>query len=705
MIKKTHLALILFLSACQASTSQSLNGFTVKSSEESAVKISTPQVRPSGSPDSSFTIPGPPTASGEPFRTQANEVQVDQKPKFDGVIPTENPNDVIPGSITVIYRNANQFRVDKETKTISSISTADAKEVNHILKPHELIALNDLAYPDITEEQLEQDVRLVSEKFGIEAPDRRSIHTYQFSADVDTKQLAAQLRALSFVRTAYMTPRINLSASVTQLSSHSLTSTLSPPSETAFSSPESGWWWFNRHKVFHGWNYYASTSMPIIAVVDSGFDNRSGSADVPNYLSGLSIKYDPFASPVWELGSDVFEYATDNPQETVSHGSFVASIAASPKDNGAGFAGIAPGASIRPYKLIQYCHTSPCNPSTHPDNYTYHRNAIGHGIFQASYSDADVINVSMHVGWGKPLIADPAINNEILVAAVVQEKLVVITAGNSSVNIDATNEDTLHPNYPFLPNDDTCIVVGGSESDTAIHSKAWSGSNFGYRVDLSAAAHSITASSYNTNTSGTSTLFQGSGTSYAAPMVAATVGMMKKIAETQSNYLTPAQLKDLVIHGATPRRFSAAGSGSDPETAFLGKGLGLTGVNIDSMVGIRDLNVLNALALAKNSSNYQILTRTHNIDDYTWMAFNYDWSTYYQKAFGEDTIYGVSGLSSGDVVNFSTYNVSGSYALGYQVYRNSYVAADLMGGVAYITGVMNNASFPSGWYGGAYYTY
>lgn len=565
-----------------------------------------------------------------------------------------------------------------------------------------------MAFPGIPDEILNEDVELIRNRYGVEAPHRKSIHVYQFSNKVNTKEIAEKFRQLPYVVNAYMTPILKFGASANLLSSTNLSSSISPApvNDTEFSNPESDWWWFNRQKVFHGWNYYGSTTMPKIAIVDSGFDNRIGAPDKPNYQGGTSIKFDPTCPKPgcpdpWIVGSDVFEYTTDNPYIPYSHGAMVASIAASPKDNNLGFAGIAAGATILPYKTVSYQDVG--------GNYYLHENAIANAIFQSSFSDADVINISIEVGSGfqGPVIRSPVLYNEVL-AALSRGKAVVIIAGNSGVDIDYSYLGT-PSNLP--PCD--CIIVGGTEEDpnATYHSKAWLGSNFGERIDISAGAVDIIGSTF-TVSSGSTLLKQDTGTSFSAPMVSAAVGMMKQIALANGHNLSPSELKQLVLRSATLSRYSTKsppGGIYSAETQFLGMGLepgtDIITDNWTTMVGIRELNLYNALVLSKNSNQYPAMVRVHNVDDFVWMAFNWNWGAYYQSQFGDDKIYGITGINSGDILSFSTYNSSGSYAYGYQVYKGAQPVFDNMGGVAYVTGVQGNNSFPAGWYQTQGYTY
>lgn len=723
MKKYLHVALsTLLVSACSNPTTTSdSSSFSIQAKNTDNSK---PSTVPSNRPSEIEKPPLSPPKSGEIIKR--TDTVPEDKPRFD-MVPTHDPKDALPGSITVLYKNAYQMRVDKSAQRLSSGQQSAQREINELLERHNVKMVSDLAYPGVSDAQLDRDVQAVYDKYGVEAPHRKSIHVYQFSKDVDTKKLAENLRKLPYVVTAYMTPQFDFAATVTQLSHTNLTSSLSAPgNDDRFDDyPQSDWWWFNRHKVFHGWGYYdlINTPMPKIAIIDSGFDTRNGAPDKPNYQGGTSIKFDATCPrdsdhprgeclDPWIVGSNVFELPDDNPRPSnpspsplnyYSHGALVASIAASPQDNEVGYAGVAPGATIIPYKIVSYEDLGV---------YYLHENAIANAIFQSSFSDADVISLSMAIvapgsGSDAPIIRSPAVYNEVLTASV-SGKSVVIAAGNSGVNIDNSNLGPTSP-LPYCE----CIIVGASEDDpdnAPFHSKAWLDSNFGQKVDISAAGANVRGSTFWVRT-GDANYYQSSGTSLSVPMVSAAVGMMRKIAQANGGNLTPLGLKNLVIHSSTSSRFSTKVPGGVyfPETKFLGKGL--SGVdwittNSSSMVGIRELNLYNALVMAKNSHQYQAMARVHNVDDFIWMSINWDWSNYYQSQFGDDRIYGINGVFDNDVVSFSTYNASVSaYAYGYQVYKGSQPVFDYMGGVAYVTGIQENSNFPVGWHQTTGYSY
>lgn len=257
-------------------------------------------------------------------------------------------------------------------------------------------------------------------------------------------------------------------------------------------------------------------------------------------------------------------------------------------------------------------------------------------------------------------------------------KPVVLAAGNSNLEINTNNTSY-------------AIVVGGSmRSSTTGRYIKWddsisTGSNY-YNpfssdpksniIDLAASAKSILYYAEDGTTR------PATGTSFAAPMVAATIGMMRKINPS----ITFDQLRSLITYSATIEK-SIDGYGGT-SSLFLGRDLESSSVNPGKVAGIRNLNVLNALVMAKNLPNYQVLARLHNIDDNLYLGNSIDLSYFGQtnvENYGSDKIFGIDGLSYGNYVNFSEYNSSGGCAFGYQIYRNQYVF-DKIGGVSGISG-------------------
>lgn len=658
-------------------------------------------VHPSAYPNGAKKIESKPDQQQIVKAIQTSLSEKIEKPRFD-FVPTENPEDAIPGSITIIYKNASKMRVNKKKSSVDSINPSEKERLDNELAGLTFLHVNDYSPPGVSEEDLQRDMERVSQKYEVEIPHRKSIHVYQFANDTNTKDIAQKLRKLPFVVTAYMTPKIEPGAYGELLSEHDIGSSETNPSDATFSALEINWWWFNRQKVFHAWKYLdqqvslgkLSYSQPRIAVVDTGFDISPLALDSPNYASGESVKYDPFSPSPWTIGTNVQQLLSDHPGVNYSHGTMVASVAASPKNTPglvSNLAGIAPQSTIIPYKLVSFC----TNPSGGCTKTAIHEQTIAHAIFRASYSNADVINVSMQTAK-RPISHTPAILNEILSAADNRQKVVVIIAGNGGVDLDT---NLIASGQIPIQGYCNCVVVGGSERESAYHAKAWTGSSYN-RVHVAAGASQIRGATFNPST-GIRSLRLDDGTSYAAPQVAATIGLMKKVAEGVGNSslaLDPEKLRNLVTYSATASRYSANASGTSTtsETKYLGEDLQYYGKNDYKMVGMRELNVYNAVVMAQFSNQYSAIARMHNIDDVAWLGFNGSWTDpTLQKSFGKDTIFGIKNIYSGNTINFATYNFGTSpnaISHGYQIYKNGENVYDWLGGVVYITGAQNNAN-------------
>lgn len=151
MFKKVSLPLLMLtLYGCQSTSTPSVeNDFSSKT-----LVPQTPQA--SASPDISVKVEGKLNDKGTPFSPREEE---DLKPIFDNAIPTKDPKQAIPGAITVIYKNAHEIRVDKNKQIIQALNDKDVAEIQKIFSDYDLISIDDLAYPGITPQQLEEDVR------------------------------------------------------------------------------------------------------------------------------------------------------------------------------------------------------------------------------------------------------------------------------------------------------------------------------------------------------------------------------------------------------------------------------------------------------------------------------------------------------------------------------------------------------------------
>lgn len=272
----------------------------------------------------------------------------------------------------------------------------------------------------------------------------------------------------------------------------------------------------------------------------------------------------------------------------------------------------------------------------------------------ANNNFVDVINLSSSTNPGaigtipsgtRPNIGTASLRLEIM-NAVSLNKIVVTTAGDDEKNLDQYNTQSL----PGV------IVVGGSENDaTTNRSVAWrtsslgnssisdsNGSCYGIIVDMIAGARfSAYSGGYGTQVK----------TSISAPIVSVAAGMVKSFAANQSNIsLTPDQVKSILIGTATLGG-DTPGAGPTKSTRYFGKDLNKPSINVNGQSNIRDLNLFNALIVAKNVSKYDAITRTFNGDDYLYPYYGgnsnnaYGWEPY-----KNDTFYGLSGLGTNSMI-------------------------------------------------------
>lgn len=684
--KKTLVALVVTV------LSVSCSNQTQKADNYFVTKAVTPNlsIQPSSPPDPNFKLPVP-LSNLKPPAIEKGKIN-DDKPNFD-VLPSYDL-EAIDGAITVIYKNSHKIRIDKVSKKLKSKIGNDISSLDTLLGNNGLIDMDDMGSDYNTENEMDKMQSDFQKERGVDIPHMKSIHYYRFAKGTDTKQLCSELMKSPFVRLAYPTPVTVTTASTTMIGNN-VGSNPSPPSDPFFSYPENtDWNWFNKHKVFKAWNEFGSTPLPNIAVIDFGFNPNSNEINFGNgYKIVDGVLTNSVAMGNCPSNACVQELPTDDGGTTFSHGSMVSSVLAGKKNNGVALCGIIPNAKITPIKIVRTSNTA-INP-------------MAKAIEVArNDSNVDVINISQATKYyysgnnfiHVPLSATPDFNTQISYA-VAQGKPVVITSGNNEVN------PTLPPYNQIIPTTDA-IVVGGSEpSSISDKQKAWttddgsllkganynsSGQNF---VDITASAYKIQATAYH-KVAGVDTTTQATGTSFSAPMVAATLGMMKKI----NSSLTAKQLKDIIIFSSNVYKYDDGYNGL-PSTKFMGKDLFSSSVNNGSVAGIRDLNAYNAVVIAKNINSYSAITRNYNIDDYVVSINSLSSSTFPYPGdtidtYGTDFIYGVNSINFGSYFNFAEYNSSGGCAYGYQVYIkkpnvNIINFFDKLGGVSGVSGSPN----------------
>lgn len=217
---------------------------------------------------------------------------------------------------------------------------------------------------------------------------------------------------------------------------------------------------------------YAGKNKVTIAVVDGGVDYKH-----PDLKANLLKPYNaanPARNPVRDL-----------------HGTHVAGIIASTKDNGLGGYGVFPNANILPVDVF--------NGSMGANDFT-----IAEGITYSVDQGADVINLSLGGFMPSPVVEEAiqyAINSGVVVVA---------AAGNA-----ATDQYSYPAAYPGV------ISVGNINGAKTLSDS----SNYGSSIDVVAPGENIYSTSYDAEAG--SKFERLTGTSMASPMVAAAAGLLK----------------------------------------------------------------------------------------------------------------------------------------------------------------------------------
>jgi hypothetical protein len=666
-----------------------------------------------------FTVVNP-----EPFATPLS-------PSFD-IIPNENL-ETVPGVVNVIYRNSNEIRIPRndfrvqstENKekdednnnghgndpdkcdpgnpgnskpecdrysnnsnktTIKSVNPEDAKALNKILKKYHIISASDLTLPGETVASINEQQVKVSQLVNGEVPNRLSLHFYRFPDREDTKALAEELRKLPFVRTAYRGLKALPSGNF-ELRGKSTVQDVAykgawyegiplpipgnwswhpsdnpHPDDEGFKNEASDWWHYNRIKAFQGWDVYAhhfgfnkiddpNLPKPTIAVIDTGFDITGD--DIPDYEGGVLMADNSLGIPdIYTVLSGKITM-NDLRETTHHHGSVVANIIASPVNNGKGFCGIIPGAKIVPIKL-DYSNGRDIPEKVAKAIFYISEN---YGVIDFNnQAGVHAINISID-----RLTDDPIVGAAIIYTTYLANIPVVLGAGNDVVPFEKDNKPTSCTLFPDCINYGQ-IVVGGSDKD----GKQWIttdtfGSNFGKGIDLAAPAEEI----YNIN----------SGTSFAAPQVTSTIAMMAKMNPSrfaQVNYVL--NLKNMLILSS-----SVGVTDISPKfgEVYLGKDLENSAKNNGNIIKMRELNVYNALILARYLNANPYMIRIFNTEGHTKAVLNRDFSITPFAVVGEendefwshdDTLPPQTSFTFlTNINNFSNESKTGTY--GYQFYN------------------------------------
>lgn len=254
----------------------------------------------------------------------------------------------------------------------------------------------------------------------------------------------------------------------------------------------------NNIQVFDAWDVTTGDDDITIGIIDTGIDldhedlaekiwiNEADPIDgIDNDENGYIDDY---------YGYDFADDDNDPDADESVHGVRVAGIAGAATNNDIGISGIGYNTKIAALKGFK---TS---------------NGLSGGLFDAilyaANNEIDILNLS----WGS--IRRPLQSEQDIIDYAVLEKNVVIVAAAGNDGGKPTEESKFYPaSYEHV------LSVAGSTSTD----EKWTGSSFNFQVDITAPGAAIVSTNNNDgyNTSG------GYGTSFAAPMVAATAALVK----------------------------------------------------------------------------------------------------------------------------------------------------------------------------------
>ncbi|OGY90220.1 MAG: hypothetical protein A3B30_02670 [Candidatus Komeilibacteria bacterium RIFCSPLOWO2_01_FULL_52_15] len=335
-------------------------------------------------------------------------------------------------------------------------------------------------------------------------------------------------------------------------------------------------WYLNRTQAFDAWSItqqYVQKRDVIVAVLDTGVD-----LDHPDLAASLWRNEGEIAGD--ELDNDGNSYIDDvqgwdfllskpDPRpkkedqfsvEAINHGTIVAGIIAAQQDNAIGIAGVGYRIKIMPIRVLD----------SHGSGNTI---LLSQAIDYAVQNGADVINLSL-VGE----VVDPRLVSSIQ-SAFRSGVAIVAAAGNqqtSGVDLNVT------PRYPVCDVEGVNRVIGVAAVDES--NRRASFSNYGSNcIDIAAPGTNIYSTVWHKDGDpDLAEYFHGgwNGSSVAAPMVSATLAMMRAVAPTLSlPELYRALLMTAVNTNPAGQQYSDIGYGVLNSRAAVDKAIELSRVN------------------------------------------------------------------------------------------------------------------------------
>lgn len=269
-------------------------------------------------------------------------------------------------------------------------------------------------------------------------------------------------------------------------------------------SDPQGQWWFNTLEVTDAWRYSIGTGVKL-GIIDTGF-SIVGHPE-------LDRRWDRFAGGVITRNSENPSGESFNRPGTAGtesqrhHGTNVSNFAAAERNNGVGVAGVAPNATIVPIR-------------TYNDMW-----GVGNAIKYAARKGCKVVNMSLgwlhntcFIDWVREGWMNGSIKNTL---RDYPDLVVVTSAGN----------DNREVNDYFFKDLRQIVVVGAlsreTSPSTSYDTQKWEDSNRGDNVDIWAPGNDVEVAHYLPVKARLNERRNSSGTSYAAPMVAGAIALVK----------------------------------------------------------------------------------------------------------------------------------------------------------------------------------
>lgn len=358
---------------------------------------------------------------------------------------------------------------------------------------------NVIEYPALNKILSESDISVIKKKFlGKKAPERSFnergekwvdlslIYELKYKSDIDIEKAINALYHTGIIE--YAEP------------------CYIPKPLYATNDPDNGLvYTLAKMNVFNGWDISKGDTNVVIGITDTGVDFAH--ADLVdnikhNYndiINGIDDDGDGYVDNFsgWDIGE-----GDNDPQSTISHGVHVSGIAAASTDNNIGISGVAFKCKFLPVKIT---------------NASGSLTKAYEGIVYAADQGCQIINCS----WGST--SGGQLGQDIInYATINKNSLVVCGAGNNS------NQEKF---YPSAYNN-ALSVAATNNSDVK-----WSGSSFGYYVDVSAPGEAIYS------TIGVNSYGYSSGTSMASPNVAGAAAIVKSYFPSYTALQVGEQLK------------------------------------------------------------------------------------------------------------------------------------------------------------------